>query len=330
MPYTPGSWIETVTVIHKADMDRIEAGVAASTARADDETITGKWAFASGVDGTIVTGSGAPQDRSVLDPTDGTWGWSAAMGLWIGPAYEVSWQVGDNVGRPTWTAGEFDLLTSELVGGTPLATQQATSGDYPQWGSAGGGSGGAAVNAGTGIVYLIEIEDGFGGPTAPPQPDLNPLDYLGDLVLTNGTTPVPWTEEPGSGEDGTLWRDTISGLFYGPRTSGAWGVSLGALFDPSTFHVLTNTIIFAPTDPLAAGVVINAGTEPADNYMSTGEVALWYEDTTGAPVLHAKAIDAVGTVFDLQMATDVVLKSPNDTQYRIVVANDGTLSTVAV
>lgn len=260
----------------------------------------------------LLVGDRVPFDRNTDPPTDGDWTWSNESRSWFGPAYEVSWQVGDNVGVVPYVEGlgSGAVQPSTLVGAGPYASDQPAEG-IPQYDWNINNPDGyvtTATVAGSGIIFIIQQEEGYGGPTAPARPDLDVLDYLGDLVLTNGTTVVPWAPDEGDGDDGDYYLHRTEKTLYGPRaTNGSWGAN--------TPIVLNN-----PNRPI--DISADQDVPLLNGYAYSGGVSDLVVLINGVNQTTFR-VEQDGTV---HADGGVVMKSPNGTAYRLVVADDGTLS----
>lgn len=205
MTYQPGTYQPTRTDVTKAQMDNIEGELVTLDTR-----------------GVLVTGAYTPVDRADLGPMSGEWGWSGALQAWVGPAYPVTWQDGDNVTVPTGAFHNDVYVVTAPVGQTP--TQSADAGpDYPRADNSGAQT--PATNAGSGVILILQVPTVMG--SGPAQPSLTPLTLRGDLVLL-ASSPVAYAAEPGTGKDGDHFIDTTPGVWklYGPRANGVWGTGL--------------------------------------------------------------------------------------------------------
>lgn len=165
----------------------------------------------------------------------GPWRWHPGRSSWIGPAYEVTWSEGDHLGALLLPDDAFEAalwigsnpaLADALdvtVGPVPwedentTLTKQIVFAD-PAQGPA------VAVADGTGYVFIEQYEPDFGGPTRIPAPDLDVLDYLGDVTVGDA---YEWPETS-TGVDGDFYIDTDAWDIYGPKADDVWpdGVSL--------------------------------------------------------------------------------------------------------
>lgn len=260
-----------------------------------------------------------------------TWNWRAQA--WFGPAYAVSWKAGDHVGIPTgpWPGvGHATVQGSTSHGATPFISDQTVDA-APQYDFDDNSTGNkAAPSDGSGVIFLIQTTTGYPHtPDVPPALAYNILDYLGDLVLTNGATPVPYALDDGDGADGDSFLIWANRHLY-KRTAGSW-IYLGILSQPQSQISLSSTDKTQPvyegfggpgsgTDPLAAdlmrlfgdggignyphagfrvrpdGTVVVMGAQQDDSMIGDGQMTIYFDSTPGAARLMIRAKDAAGNI----------------------------------
>jgi hypothetical protein len=298
---------------------------------------------AAGAAGTWISGEGPPT-VVLLEPLDGVndpWRWSNYWGAWISPAYEVTWEDGITL---------YDMSTTPLTGtagydgviSPPDATVKTTTLYDNVHYITGSNEPPVAVGAGSGIYYLVQYQADFNGtPIAVPHPEVDPLDYLVGAVVTG---PYPWPDAPDIGVLGQFYKDTTNDAAYGPKTEAGWGspwpfsaslaasvASLQATVDGLTGSRTAILVDYAP--PPTDGSLSNPGDyyydgSSGDFYGPRGDDGTWpFLATFGlSPVSPAYIQATWGFAAPINAAAGVLLTSPDLTPYRLVVANDGTLS----
>jgi hypothetical protein len=367
MPYTPGTWVEDVTVIHMADMDRIETGVAATTVRADDETITGEWAFASTAAPTSAsvlvqlrdfdTGDPIPETGLIYTAAPGSAGNLLYVGYDNGGGFDVPLSVAvDTVSDPPFSFIRVTLPTDS--GGALVPTTTAEVKAAVESASAlvavtyeSGNDGSALVQSipltllagGSDTAAVLMSEGEIGSPVRIQPEALNraaltladaPGSTLGHAVLN-----IEYREgNPSPGEYGVTHLDSDGGgAFAGERISWSEGGNLVLNVDST----LVIGDAFAVKDQDTAFFSLQAGTPYVFvvNAHTADQTVATFNPYTGATADVIVVIDGddgstprfrVRPNGEVWADGGLVLKSPDGTQYRVIVANDGALSTEAV
>jgi hypothetical protein len=346
MPYTPGSWIETVTVIHKADMDRIEAGVAAAqeAPTGPDADVNAVWhidgggspivadagAYQLGCDlftfGTINVGDDQATIQALFDAVFNTIAgyptpyYAVVTGNWSDFTIEVTYRI--------LAKGMYLNVNSMTLSGNPVADPTIT-------------------NTVAGHGTYVDLPGLYG-------------DMLG-----RATAESPFTGTTGMFIDPTSeqWSDAGFVKWQWEHTGGARGVSdlMGGTLDRMDVQRRVsensgyryggiNVQAYSDTGNQACRFILHAqigvdgtGTDlhlrgQSDNL--TGHYELSISDATVQALFRANPgqTEPVLVIQDesgaavFQVAADgaPIVKSPDGTQYRVIVANDGTLSTEAV
>lgn len=274
-------------------------------------------------------------------PVSGRWRWSQRRNAWFGPAYAVSWSSGDNVGVPTgpWPGLGFGAIQCvAMPGGTPwdLYPHNTSVPGAPRYefDELGDLTAVAATTTETGVIFIVQQATGLPSTSATAPPiDLDVLDYLGDAVLTNGTTVVTYADDLGDGDDGDGFIEWNARNLYerGVDNPGIWYL-WGCIASPPHQILMESTDAGTPViqgyglygssgaDPIndadlfqffagtgigsgppgtrgrPNGTLILMGDLPDDSVLSNGQMALWLDPTPSAAKLMIKAKDSAGTV----------------------------------
>lgn len=132
-----------------------------------------------------IEGNPVPVDPILfdLDGVNDPWRWSPGLIGWISPAVEVTWADGDEVVDIGAVTG-YERLELYVGGWDTWADASVLTPAAVTFSSSAAGGPPPISGSGSGVAFLVQYETGFAGPTFVPDPDLDVLDYLGDVTPT--------------------------------------------------------------------------------------------------------------------------------------------------